>query len=553
MLQVIISKTGERPRIATVGEGRFVIGRKDDNDIVLAAPGVSTRHAELLVSTHTVTITDLGSRNGTFISGECIEGSKTLNHGDRVQVFPYELEFKLDAPPPRAPAGDSAARLSHSPEPEDSPPPDPMKARASAPPTLIDLDEQSWSAPEPATSDSAPSNIKESIEPDDLSPSIGDNQLANTPATPICLSDDADPLASGSSPRAQANGDIKGRNPAAPTPDSREWAERRPAHPESEPPPATNPYYVMSHTATDAMASLEAGATDGDRELLAIGGFLVEPGVRELGAEISDEDVGLASTRLLGCQPTPRQPILHGRTRDGRPIVVVGDEISSRGPCLRISPALPAFELTSLDRLVASSCLSADIARILTSAINQQCVVAVCSTGLSTRWPLISALGWLEHDTNCRVLVHDESYTPPGHPHTVCLRATAASPNTIVETASAFAPSLVIAPTVDASHGQSLLTAAAAAEWGLLIGAKGASAEQAVAHLAALVSMGARPTDFATSYAQVASVLDYVVIVAQLPDGQSRVLQVAEVNLGPDATQRIEDLYRYCGEHDLGR
>jgi pSer/pThr/pTyr-binding forkhead associated (FHA) protein len=68
------------------------LGRHDENDIVLAGPTVSARHATLRVEPIGVVLEDEGSLNGTFVNGERIE-QRLLEDGDRVQVGPHLLIF----------------------------------------------------------------------------------------------------------------------------------------------------------------------------------------------------------------------------------------------------------------------------------------------------------------------------------------------------------------------------------------------------------------------------------------------------------------------------
>ncbi len=61
-----------RPDPAAFGDGppasRIVlVGRAPGNDIVLRAPGVSARHARIVVEPGRLVLEDLGSRNGTFV------------------------------------------------------------------------------------------------------------------------------------------------------------------------------------------------------------------------------------------------------------------------------------------------------------------------------------------------------------------------------------------------------------------------------------------------------------------------------------------------------
>jgi pSer/pThr/pTyr-binding forkhead associated (FHA) protein len=74
-------------------EGRTAtLGRHDANDIVLAGPTVSSRHATVRVEDAAATLEDEGSLNGTFVNGERIEQAQ-LAAGDRIQIGPHLLIF----------------------------------------------------------------------------------------------------------------------------------------------------------------------------------------------------------------------------------------------------------------------------------------------------------------------------------------------------------------------------------------------------------------------------------------------------------------------------
>ena len=66
-----------------------VIGRDDDVDIILDDPGISRRHSELRVTNDgphlIITLTDLGSTNGTFVNGERIDRVR-VQEADRITV-----------------------------------------------------------------------------------------------------------------------------------------------------------------------------------------------------------------------------------------------------------------------------------------------------------------------------------------------------------------------------------------------------------------------------------------------------------------------------------
>ncbi|HEY4156765.1 MAG TPA: FHA domain-containing protein [Polyangiaceae bacterium] len=72
-------------------EGEFMIGRAANAHLSVDDPLVSRNHATLVVTFDTVTVADLGSRNGVRVNGERIEGKRLLAHGDQVSIGSQEL------------------------------------------------------------------------------------------------------------------------------------------------------------------------------------------------------------------------------------------------------------------------------------------------------------------------------------------------------------------------------------------------------------------------------------------------------------------------------
>jgi cardiolipin synthase len=90
---VLISRTNALVRYS-LRQGTTNIGRSDENDIVVADPLVSRLHAKVMIDEEGCSVTDLGTRNGTFVNGEPVQGTITLNPGDVVDVGHAE-EFRL--------------------------------------------------------------------------------------------------------------------------------------------------------------------------------------------------------------------------------------------------------------------------------------------------------------------------------------------------------------------------------------------------------------------------------------------------------------------------
>lgn len=81
-----------------LAQGATVIGRAADAAVRIDAGGVSRRHARILVRGGEADVEDLGSKNGTFVHGEPVTGTRRLSDGDEIRVGPVTLTFRI-APP----------------------------------------------------------------------------------------------------------------------------------------------------------------------------------------------------------------------------------------------------------------------------------------------------------------------------------------------------------------------------------------------------------------------------------------------------------------------
>ncbi len=64
----------------------FTLGRQGDNDLVLLDNRISRKHAQILHGPEGFRIEDCGSRHGTFVNGERVEGTRVLNGGDHISL-----------------------------------------------------------------------------------------------------------------------------------------------------------------------------------------------------------------------------------------------------------------------------------------------------------------------------------------------------------------------------------------------------------------------------------------------------------------------------------
>jgi DNA-binding winged helix-turn-helix (wHTH) protein len=77
--------------------GEMVVGRGVDCGLRLDSPRVSRHHARIRVTGSGASVEDLGSKNGTTVRGERIEGEVALRDGDEIVIGPAELLFRGSA------------------------------------------------------------------------------------------------------------------------------------------------------------------------------------------------------------------------------------------------------------------------------------------------------------------------------------------------------------------------------------------------------------------------------------------------------------------------
>ena len=73
--------------------GSATIGRNKSNDIVIADPRVSRRHARVETQGGRATLTDLDSTNGTLVDGKPVNGSIVLTAGNVITLGNTSLQF----------------------------------------------------------------------------------------------------------------------------------------------------------------------------------------------------------------------------------------------------------------------------------------------------------------------------------------------------------------------------------------------------------------------------------------------------------------------------
>jgi len=80
----------------TVPVAKFLIGRGEDCHLRPKSPAISRHHCAILTANGQASVKDLGSKNGTFVNEEKIEGLTIIQSGDVLAFGPLTFEVVID-------------------------------------------------------------------------------------------------------------------------------------------------------------------------------------------------------------------------------------------------------------------------------------------------------------------------------------------------------------------------------------------------------------------------------------------------------------------------
>jgi len=85
------------PREIALEEGETVLGRDPGQGTLIDHASASRRHARMSIAGESVTIEDLGSKNGTFVRGKRIQAPSPLADGDEIRLGSVPMTFRIFA------------------------------------------------------------------------------------------------------------------------------------------------------------------------------------------------------------------------------------------------------------------------------------------------------------------------------------------------------------------------------------------------------------------------------------------------------------------------
>ncbi len=93
MPKLIVMAHPGKTKLVPLQGPEIKIGRADINDVVVDSERVSRFHAVVNVGGGAASISDLKSRNGTFVNGARIESQQVLANGDNIQIGDCQMRY----------------------------------------------------------------------------------------------------------------------------------------------------------------------------------------------------------------------------------------------------------------------------------------------------------------------------------------------------------------------------------------------------------------------------------------------------------------------------
>jgi pSer/pThr/pTyr-binding forkhead associated (FHA) protein len=91
-----VMKGAQAGREVAVASPEFLIGRGEECHLRPRSDAISRKHCAILVTDKQVIVHDLGSKNGSYLNGQRVDGKQAVQTGDQFQVGPLEFEIVIE-------------------------------------------------------------------------------------------------------------------------------------------------------------------------------------------------------------------------------------------------------------------------------------------------------------------------------------------------------------------------------------------------------------------------------------------------------------------------
>lgn len=91
-----VLKGAQAGREVAISVSKFLIGRGEECHLRPRSDAISRQHCVILVQDGQVVVRDLGSKNGSYVNGQRVEGEQVVRPGDEFQVGPLHFEIAIE-------------------------------------------------------------------------------------------------------------------------------------------------------------------------------------------------------------------------------------------------------------------------------------------------------------------------------------------------------------------------------------------------------------------------------------------------------------------------
>jgi len=87
---------GQAGREVIIPVSEFLIGRGEECHLRPRSDAISRNHCAIVVTEKQVVVRDMGSKNGSYVNDQRVEGEQVVQAGDKFQVGPLEFEIVIE-------------------------------------------------------------------------------------------------------------------------------------------------------------------------------------------------------------------------------------------------------------------------------------------------------------------------------------------------------------------------------------------------------------------------------------------------------------------------
>ncbi len=96
LVKLRVLQGSQAGREVPIPVAEFLIGRGEECHLRPRSDAISRRHCVIVVNDKQVVLRDLGSKNGSYVNGQRVDGTCVLQPGDQLHVGPLQFELVIE-------------------------------------------------------------------------------------------------------------------------------------------------------------------------------------------------------------------------------------------------------------------------------------------------------------------------------------------------------------------------------------------------------------------------------------------------------------------------